>query len=72
MGLIAWRRGDAAPVCLYTDGGVVLSTLDRADLHKENLLAANRLAVGIDNRRRLLWHLNVGAVRGIIHLLTIR
>jgi len=36
MGLITWRRGDAAPVRLYTDGGVVLSTLDRADLQGES------------------------------------
>ena len=40
-------------------------------IFKENILAANRLAEGIKNWSRLLRHLNVGAVRGIIHLPTI-
>ena len=72
MCLITCRRGDTIPICVDTDGGVARVTLDRADLHKENLLAANRLAAGIDNRRRPLWRLIVGAVRGLIHLLEIR
>ena len=48
------RRGVANTVCVDTNGGVVLSALDHVDRHKEELLVANRLAAGIDNRRRLL------------------
>ena len=49
---------------------------DRVDRHKEERLAANRLAAETDGRRRL--HRQTGTaftstlVRGIIHLLAIR
>ena len=48
------RCGVSNTICVDTNRGIVLSVLDHVDRHKEELLAANQLATGTDNLRRLL------------------